>query len=563
MSRRKRSVSALLSNDEESITVRSSRKNRVISRVIDEESEESTLIIHTHDRRMVPCNFSKCNGKIVDVFTKLNHEADRDLDDNQDSEVVQDYSNPLSSSFEDYSNPLYTCSQNPLVLAKKYKMSSNSSKKIGGQPISKIWEWIIKGDPVPNSKGYYSATCSFCEFHWTTAKVAKLKRHLAYDCNKIDSETKINVLMMLTSSNEDSEDDSTTTSTTKSSKKQKSSDTRSQTCIDDHYENFPTPLVKEDQINKALANMFVCCNLPFSLIEHPFFIEFIKILRTTYNLPSRWVLTETLIIQEVSRITLKVNRIIEEENNLTIAFDGWTNSTGQSIYDYCLITEERKEYLWCSKNYSDISHHTGAFLGNEIIKIVDDIGPEKVAADAIKILQIKGRGLKSHTKTRWSTMWNCINSIVRLEFAFARVLSEHGNDIKNQVKDILCDRNFYENCRIITSILHPLKVIVGCLESRTSSLADCYIHLLSLASAVYCMPNQNIEFKNHCVIKFNERYDEFSDDLFLLAFFLHPRYHGNGINPSKIHNITVKAAQIWKNMGYDTGRTDVIVAKFA
>ncbi|POG58643.1 hypothetical protein GLOIN_2v1820937 [Rhizophagus irregularis DAOM 181602=DAOM 197198] len=314
-------------------------------------------------------------------------------------------------------------------------MSSNSSKKIGGRPISKIWEWIIKGDPVPNSKGYYSATCSFCEFHWTTAKVAKLKRHLAYDCNKIDSETKINVLMMLTS-NEDSEDDSTTTSTTKSSKKRKSSDTRSQTCIDDHYENFPTPLVKEDQINKALAKMFVCCNLPFSLIEHPFFIEFIKILRTTYNLPSRWVLTETLIIQEVSRITLKV-------------------------------------------------------------------------------------------------------------------LSEHGNDIKNRVKDILCDRNFYENCRIITSILHPLKVTVGCLESRTSSLADCYIHLLSLASAVYRMPNQNIEFKNHCVIKFNERYDEFSDDLFLLAFFLHPRYHGNGINPSKIHNITVKAAQIWKNMGHD------------
>ncbi|CAB4479304.1 unnamed protein product [Rhizophagus irregularis] len=60
------------------------------------------------------------------------------------------------------------------------------------------------------------------------AKVAKLKRHLAYDCNKIDSETKINVLMMLTS-NENSENGSTITSTTKSSKKQKSSDTRSQT----------------------------------------------------------------------------------------------------------------------------------------------------------------------------------------------------------------------------------------------------------------------------------------------------------------------------------------------
>ncbi|PKC53547.1 hypothetical protein RhiirA1_479080, partial [Rhizophagus irregularis] len=37
---------------------------------------------------MVPCNCSKCNRKIVDVRTKLNHKADRDSDDDQDSEVV-------------------------------------------------------------------------------------------------------------------------------------------------------------------------------------------------------------------------------------------------------------------------------------------------------------------------------------------------------------------------------------------------------------------------------------------------------------------------------------------
>ena len=41
--------------------------------------------------------------------------------------------------------------------------------------------------------------------------------------------------------------------------------------------------------------------------------------------------------------------------------------------------------------------------------------------DAISALNIKGGGLKSHTKTRWSTMWDCINSIIRLEFAFAMV----------------------------------------------------------------------------------------------------------------------------------------------
>ncbi|GBC30626.2 hypothetical protein GLOIN_2v1849215 [Rhizophagus irregularis DAOM 181602=DAOM 197198] len=111
MSRRKRSVSALLSNDEKSITARSSHKSRAISRVIDEESEESTLIIHTHDRRMVPCNCSKCNRKIVDVRTKLNHKADRDSDDDQDSEVVHhhlkimNYAPPVYEQFQNRISP--------------------------------------------------------------------------------------------------------------------------------------------------------------------------------------------------------------------------------------------------------------------------------------------------------------------------------------------------------------------------------------------------------------------------------------------------------------------------
>ncbi|CAG8780962.1 13226_t:CDS:1, partial [Racocetra persica] len=44
-----------------------------------------------------------------------------------------------------------------------------------------------------------------------------------------------------------------------------------------------------------------------------------------------------------------------------------------------MITEEHKEYLWASKNYSGVPHYTGAFLDEEIIKIIKDIGSEKIA----------------------------------------------------------------------------------------------------------------------------------------------------------------------------------------
>jgi|SRR3989337_1596718 len=362
-------------------------------------------------------------------------------------------------------------------------MPLNKKKNPGGRQPGKVWKWMIKGEQV--SKGYYAATCTFCEFHWDTAKPIYLKKHLAYECNKVDTDTKIEVLILLASDKADSDDNSNSTSTTSTAK-------RSQANIDEGYENVPTSLNKEDQINQALVKLFVCCNLPLALVEHPFFHEFIKTLRSTYSLPSRWILSNTLLNQEIARVNVKVMRIVDKEVNLTIAFDGWTNSTGQSIYDYCLITEERKEYLWSSKNYSNIPHHTGIFLGEEIIKIVEDIGPEKLAAivsdnapnacaarkilcekyphilnirciahcinlitkdlckhafvvdtirkvgtihqyftkshaacqflkDAVEVLQIKGGGLKSHTKTRWSTMWDCVSSIARLELAFVRV----------------------------------------------------------------------------------------------------------------------------------------------
>ena len=52
--------------------------------------------------------------------------------------------------------------------------------------------------------------------------------------------------------------------------------------------------------------------------------------------------------------------------------------------------------------------------------------------DAVEVLHIKGSGLKSHMKTRWSTMWDCIDLVVRLELAFARVSFNIYHSFKEQ-----------------------------------------------------------------------------------------------------------------------------------
>jgi hypothetical protein len=42
--------------------------------------------------------------------------------------------------------------------------------------------------------------------------------------------------------------------------------------------------------------------------------------------------------------------------------------------------------------------------------------------------------------------------------------------------------------------------------------------------------HQNQEFKKACIAIFNKRWKEFNIDIYMLAFFLHPKYRGKNIN---------------------------------
>ena len=47
-----------------------------------------------------------------------------------------------------------------------------------------------------------------------------------------------------------------------------------------------------------------------------------------------------------------------------------------------------------------------------------------------------------------------------------------------------------------------------------------------MARAIIEIPFQNFEFKKKCVTIFNKRWKEFNTDIYMLAFFLHPKYRG-------------------------------------
>jgi len=75
--------------------------------------------------------------------------------------------------------------------------------------------------------------------------------------------------------------------------------------------------------------------------------------------------------------------------------------------------------------------------------------------------------------------------------------------------------------------LRPVKQSIAVLESQTCTLADCFFGLAKLGAAIKKLPDNDYRvFRRQCISIFNRRYTEFADPIYLLCFFLHPRYTG-------------------------------------
>ncbi|CAJ0754329.1 5524_t:CDS:2 [Entrophospora sp. SA101] len=135
-----------------------------------------------------------------------------------------------------------------------------------------------------------------------------------------------------------------------------------QKTIDDFCENKELSEGKIEAINIALVRAFVCCGIPFSVIDNPFFRELLYQLQANYGPPSRQTLAGQLLSKEISKVNLKIDQELSNAENLTL-----------------VLTPDHKQYLYCLWDYSE-THHTGQFLAAEIKTVLTKIGVQKFGA---------------------------------------------------------------------------------------------------------------------------------------------------------------------------------------
>ena len=178
-------------------------------------------------------------------------------------------------------------------------------KKKGGRPRAIIWNFFTEGPD--QGDGHRSATCSACSTIWQRGKASALERHILVDCKKIDSETK-EAVRYIVEAREKPPGNVT-------GKKRNTNDQKS---LEDYFETRSLSQEKKDKIEISLIKLFVCCGLSWRLVEHPFFIDFVKQLRSSYDPPSRKTLSGSLLDNEILRVNTKIYRLLEKESNLTL-----------------------------------------------------------------------------------------------------------------------------------------------------------------------------------------------------------------------------------------------------
>lgn len=165
--------------------------------------------------------------------------------------------------------------------------------KKGGKKKDKVWEYFNVVD-IPND-AHKGAVCKFCSTTWKRGKPQEMKAHLALRCSKVTYSVKMEYLHTI-----DEAGNSTQLTTSANNKKDSS--------------NIPDFA----KAHKALTRFFVCCGIPFSVVDSPFFHDFVKSLCFEYELPKRTILSTTYLDAETANITLKIEEELHQAKNLTL-----------------------------------------------------------------------------------------------------------------------------------------------------------------------------------------------------------------------------------------------------
>lgn len=141
--------------------------------------------------------------------------------------------------------------------------------------------------------------------------------------------------------------------------------------------------------------------------------------------------------------------------------------------------------------------------------------------------------LKMYVSTRWYSYINMVQSASDYEKGFVHCVnkSNEGNcpTINPDIIDIIENRQIFDSVKFQIVVLKPLAEAIGKLEEKGANLSDVWVTLFNLYQ-LYIRINEDSLPRKYCnIVNFvkkslNKRAGLFFDDVYMISFYLSPRY---------------------------------------
>jgi len=241
-----------------------------------------------------------------------------------------------------------------------------------GRPQSEAWKYFTKHPPREGEK-LQRAQCALCGFETAGGTGTRLGLHLAEQCLKVPLEVKEYFQEKYAAKRQGEGGASSAGASSPTSKRQKISSA-----------DMPTAPIQSSgflNIDRTIARFFYGGDISFSLVESIPFFNMMKDLRPGYTGPSRKDLATTLLDSVYEEETEAFRKKISEATFVSILCNGWDQSLARSFATFTVRTPT--ETLFHSAVEYNALAVTPDLLVSEISKVIEDLGPQNVAAVVI------------------------------------------------------------------------------------------------------------------------------------------------------------------------------------
>ncbi len=170
-------------------------------------------------------------------------------------------------------------------------------------------------------------------------------------------------------------------------------------------------------------------------------------------------------------------------------------------------------------------------------------------------LKIKKQTLHTIVKTRCSSVAECLNSFILLRAPLEVLVAVDKSIVPTRIINIINNRSFYND-------IENLYKIMTIIQSCSITLADCYLILsyLRLTTDKSVVNTETQTFGKFVGKVVDIRLKEFQNDLYLSAYYLHPKYRGAGMFTAGRSAVYRYLAEYSKKIGNNLATTKNVIS---